>query len=91
MKLILKVGGGSATSTPEHSFDTPMAGSSLDDQEDTSFSYDALKHKKSKKKKKKKEKDYEKRDKKKKHRKVSSIEGRIIIIFVSVISLFRIR
>lgn len=80
LKLILKVGGGSSTSTPEHYFENIPAGTSMTEQhsEDifnspsSSVQFDAFNkmHKKSKKKKKKKEKDYEKRDKKRKHRKV---------------------
>lgn len=81
LKLILKVGGSSTTSTPEHSFDTAnVLGCNLIEAHDdtlnspsSSLQYDAYnkQHKKSKKKKKKREKDYDKRDKKKKHRKVN--------------------
>lgn len=80
LKLILKVGGSSAASTPERSFDAAVAGVAVINPQEDNFNspsssnyYDNFNkaHKKSKKKKKKKEKDYEKRDKKKKHRKVN--------------------
>lgn len=79
LKLILKVGGNSSTSTPEHYFENTPAGiPATEPVEDTfnspspTIQFDSFNkvHKKSKKKKKKKEKDHDKRDKKKKHRKV---------------------
>lgn len=88
LKLILKVGGSSTTSTPERSFDTTVTGIPLVDVQEEHFNspsssnqYDTFSkaHKKSKKKKKKKEKDYEKRDKKKKHRKVRVLFSNTIL------------